>query len=66
MHSTVSTCANAATVASRRMMDSECAVEDAVGGVARNGQKGIAVTGCQRLWWRWWRWRWWVNDREKP
>ena len=44
MHSTVSTCANAATVASRGMMDSECAVEDVVGGVASHGWKGLTVT----------------------
>ena len=31
-----------------------------------DGWKGLTVTGCQRLWWRSWRWRCWVNDREKP
>jgi hypothetical protein len=30
-----------------------------------DGWKGLTATGCQRLWWRSWRWRWWVNDREK-
>jgi hypothetical protein len=30
-----------------------------------DGCIGPRVTGCQRLWWRSWRWRCWVNDREK-
>ena len=32
----------------------------------RNGWKGLTATGFQRLWWRSWRRRCWVNDREKP
>ena len=29
------------------------------------GGHGFTLTGGQRLWWRSWRWRCWVNDREK-
>ena len=36
------------------------------GGRWGNGWKGVAVTGCQRLWWRSWRWRCGVTGREKP
>ena len=31
-------------IASRRMMDSECAAEDVDGGVASHGSKGLTVT----------------------